>query len=220
MQQCLWAVNGFWRRLLAYGAVLAVCFAMSIFAPVLVSASQGQEALASLGQIDAAMREADLPRFEEHVNSDALVSQCLDYFLAEMRKPENSAELPPMLALLFAQGGDSSLRALLKNEALAFLRNGVASGAFGGKPNRSVQNQGLIAPLFANASLGRKELRAAGEPSQAEKGGWLLPIILHDYGNERDYPILGRFDQRGQRLEGIENLPELFNILRLEALSQ
>lgn len=187
-----------------------------------VADADAQNPTRCLDSIGRAIDAADSAAFARLVDVDGLVEQALSLFLQELARPENAAQLPPMLALLLSGAGSEGaagegVRALLRNEARAFVLNGVSSGAFAGRQPRG-GGQGLLAPLFADASLGRKELRADG-PARRQNGDWLLPFVLHDHGNGQDYPVLGRFSATasGLRLTGIDNLPELMERIRREA---
>ena len=43
-------------------------------------------------------------------------------------------------------------------------------------------------------------------------GDWLVPFVVHDGGNDRDYPVVGRISPVAGifRLTRVENLEELF----------
>lgn len=177
----------------------------------------------SLNRLEEAIENGDSASFQELADLDAILNDCLEAFLREARKPENLASMPPLLALMFSQSaiggeGGEKLRALLREEARAFVLNGVASGAFAGKKFSGARQSGMLAPLFANASMGRKEIRGIGEPRR-EGGGWLLPFSVHDYGNDQDYAIVGRFSpgENGPRLAGLQNMDALLRQIFAES---
>lgn len=180
----------------------------------------------TLESISNAIDEANGDTFTQLVDLDALLDQSLNVFLTEAQKPENAQNMPPIVALMFSQAADSgqkgqAIRTLLHNEAKSFVMNGINSGAFAGKKLNNVQIGGMLAPLFANASIGRKEIRGVGD---AIKDGddYLLPFTIYDYGNEQNYPIIGRFSQKGDglRLTGIDNLEQLFTQIKKEAFEE
>ena len=194
--------------MLALGALLA--------APLNAAGQQldPRECPKAIGQaIDA----ADLAAFERLVDLDGIIGEGVTLFLEEMRKPENARQLPPMLAIMFsrtASGDDmaKNIRTMLVGETRAFVCNGVASGAFAGRTPTGAAQQGLLAPLFAGASQGRKEIRAIGQASVIGDGLWHVPFVLHDSGNGLDYPVVGLVNQtkNGLRLTAIDNLDGLF----------
>lgn len=167
--------------------------------------------------IAKAIDNADLATFEKLVDLDAIIDEGVTLFIAEMGKPENARQLPPMLAMMFsrAAGQDDmgkSIRTMLAGESRAFICNGVSSGAFAGrKPNGATQ-QGLLAPLFENASQGRKEIRSIGQATPIGNAMWHVPFVIHDGGNGLDYPIVGLVSQAssGLRLVAIDNFADLF----------
>lgn len=180
----------------------------------------------TLDQIGEAVDNGDLAAFEELVDVDGIVDQALDKFLQEIRKPEYSSSLPPLMAMMFSQAAaqgqaGENLRALLRGEAAAFARNGVSSGAFAGKKLSATQRSGLLAPLFASASIGRKEIRGIGD-ARRDGADWIVPFSVHDYGNDEDYDIAGRFSQtaNGWRMTGLENLDQLFRKIYEESLAR
>lgn len=177
-----------------------------------------------LAETAKAIDTADVAAFERQVDVDALLEQALGLVMQVMAQPETADHMPPLLALVFSQAagdGGGAVRSLLKGEARAFILNGVASGAFAGRRPTGKAASGLLAPLFADASLGRKEIRAAGAPV-ADGEGWLMPFVVHDAGNGQDYAVTGRFSptETGCRLTSVENLGELFERIRQESLAQ
>lgn len=196
--------------------IFALCFN---FAPGLAIAGSPRDCL--LG-IATAVEKGDSEAFAQDVDLDAILNQVMTVFLQEVQKTENLPYLPPMLTLMFSQAaGQDTIKQLLLQEGKAFVLNGVASGAFAGKKLAPSQQHGLFAPLFAYASTGRKEIRDIGDPMKTENG-LLLPFTIHDYGNDHDYAIIGRVVKDGDkfRLVGIENLDQLFNQIRKEAMEQ
>ncbi|MDR2056625.1 MAG: hypothetical protein LBQ10_12285, partial [Desulfovibrio sp.] len=113
------------------------------------------------------------------------------------------------------------VRNLLISETRAFVLNGVGSGAFAGRPPSGRAAQGLFAPLFAGASTGRKEIRDIGLP-RAEGGEWIIPFVVHDFGNGESYPVLGRMRpaEGGFRLAAVENLEEIMSRVNEERKKQ
>lgn len=195
-------------------AIFLACpsFAADMRAPV--------EALEKIG---SAMDNADADSFQALVDMDAIMDQAMTVFLEEAGKPENARALPPMLAMMLGQlrepgQAGQALRALLRNEAKSFALNGIRSGAFAGKKLNQAQTSGLLAPLFANASTGRKEILPFGQPKK-DGDGWTLQFIVHDHGNDQDYVVVGRFSpvENGARMTGIANLEEIFRQIREEA---
>lgn len=185
------------------------------------AADSPQECLEAAAQ---AIAESNMEAFEHQVDVDGILQTVVEKLFVEARRPENADKLPPMMHLMFSGAaladGGKRVRKMLHGEARAFLRNGIASGAFAGRePARDYQSEGLIAPLFAEASLGRKEIHGIGQASPRKDGGWNLPFRVFDAGNGNDYPVVGHFARRDNRvmLVGIENLNELFARIAAEA---
>jgi hypothetical protein len=164
-------------------------------------------------------KNADL--FDQLVDTRGILNAATDLLLAEADKPKG--QLPPMLALMLSSVKDSqalaALRTLITQEAHTFLRYGVLSGNFAGKPDNSVRPGGMLAPLFSNASMGRKELRVAGPSAPGGQEGVFLPVELKDYGNGNVYPLLLRLQWQPPdwRIVEIVNLSDVWNQVRAEA---
>ncbi|MDR2696160.1 MAG: hypothetical protein LBC79_07270 [Deltaproteobacteria bacterium] len=167
-------------------------------------------------------KNADL--FDQVVDTQSILDAATDMLLAEADKPDG--RLPPMLSLMISSIKDShalaGLRALIAQEARAFVNYGVLSGSFAGKPDHSIRPGGMLAPLFSDASLGRKELRVAGPASPIGQEQNLLPVELKDHGNGHTYPLLLRlrWTPPDWRIMEVVNLPDIWNQIRSEAEAQ
>lgn len=195
----------------------------------LLAVSPGHAAAAAdaparcLAEAARAIDTADVAAFERQVDVDALLDQALGHVMRIMAQPETADRMPPLLALVFSQAagnGGGAVRDLLKGEARAFILNGVASGAFAGRMPSGNAAGGLLAPLFADASPGRKEIRDIGAATP-DGEGWIAPFVVHDAGNGQDYAVVGRFSptETGCRLTSVENLGELVERIRQEAMA-
>jgi len=160
-------------------------------------------------------------RFDQLVDTHSILEAATDLLLAEAGKP--NGRLPPLLALMLSSVKDSqalaSLRDLIIREARTFIRYGVLSGNFAGKPDPSVRPGGMLAPLFSDVSMGRKELRIAGPSVPGGQDRILLPVELKDYGNHNIYPLLLRlqWNAPGWRIVEIVNLPDIWDQIQAEA---
>ena len=140
-----------------------------------------------------AVDTADVTTFQKLVDVDAVLEQALDILVRRASDPQIARDLPPMLTLLFSQAAqrEGSVRALLLNEARMFVLHGVSSGAFAGRQPVRDTAKGLLTPLFADASKGRKEVRNVGQ-ARRDGEGWLVPFMVHDGGNGETYAVTGR----------------------------
>lgn len=173
----------------------------------------------TLAEIQAAIDAGNAAQFEELVDVNGILANGFDRFLQKISAPENSTQIPPMLSLMVSGlASNPSMRQLLLAQTRAFILNGITTGAFSGNTRGSAPNSGNIGQLFSDISTGRKELTPMGNAEKVE-GGWLLPFMLHDYGNGRDYGIIGYFEksQNQYRLMDVRNMNELFDILLQEA---
>ncbi|MBQ9453809.1 MAG: hypothetical protein IJU65_11060 [Desulfovibrio sp.] len=191
------------------GSLVLLC-GLFFVCPTLLKAADGpRQCILEAGR---AVDNADATAFEQLVDVDAILEQALDIFVRRASNPQVARDLPPMLALLFTQAAQKqgSVRALLLNETRAFVLNGVASGAFAGRKPSGAAAQGLLAPLFANASTGRKEVRHVGQ-ARRDGDGWLVPFVVHDGGNGESYDVTGR-------ITGADGCLRLTSVVNIEAL--
>lgn len=179
----------------------------------------------SLQAVQRALDSGDVALFERHVDIDALVAAAVDYFLQEAQSSEGKARLSPVVAMLlssvsYSDDAKLKMQALMGREARNFIVYGVQSGNFAGKAkDKAPPPDGLLAPLFADASLGRKEIRQSG-PVVADGKDRRLSFTVHDYGNGQKYHVNGRFRTVGTvwRLVQLDNLPALAAQVRGEAV--
>lgn len=201
------------------GLILALAIGLS------GNAAAAAEPAATLDAINRAIDQGDTQSFQKFVDVDGILNDSLNTFLRELKKPEITDRLPPLLTLMFSQAAAQSesgetLRVLLRDEARAFVLNGVDSGAFAGRKPINANAQGLLAPLFNGASLGRKAITGGGKVVKSGNS-WFMPFTVHDYGNERNYTIKGRFSKNSDgsmRLVGIENIPALLARISAESM--
>ena len=161
--------------------------------------------------------------FEQRVDAERILNAATDMLMAEADKPNGN--LPPMLTLMLSSVKDGQARAMLQTlimrEAHAFLRYAILSGHFAGKPDHSVRPGGMLAPLFGDVSMGRKELRVTGPAAPDERESVLVPAELKDYGNNNIYPLLLRLRRQPDwRIAEIVNLPDVWNQVLAEADAQ
>lgn len=190
-----------------------------------IAAGTASGARQCVTDIGLAVDRADAAAIERLVDVDTILAAALDIFVQRARDPRVAEELPPMLAILFAQAasgeqGNATVRAVLLSESRAFVMNGISSGAFAGRRVEGRAAQGVLAPLFADASTGRKEVRQVGE-ARAKNGDWLVPFTVYDHGNGENYRVTGRvrFNDGKARLVAVENLDALMGQVADESRS-
>lgn len=164
-------------------------------------------------EIGRAIDSADAQIFAELVDMDALLNNALNVFVEEASRPENARRIPPMIALILPQlrlEGPSPVKDLLLGEAKNFVLAGISSGAFAGRRSNISGGSSMLAPLFAQASMGRKEIRDIGEPRRTATG-WLVPFVIYDHDNGYEYPVRALLEYRGTDLKvtGLENMRQL-----------
>jgi hypothetical protein len=201
--------------------IFLCCILMLFFSCAAFAANTPEQAVRDAQRaIDA--KNAD--RFDQLVDAGRILGTATDLLLAEADKP--NGQLPPILALMLSSVKDSQslagLRALIAQEIHIFVRYGVLSGNFAGKPDQSVRPGGILAPLFGNVSMGRKELHIAGPAAPGPRDQVFLPVELKDYGNDNTYPLLLRLQWNSPdwRIVEIVNLPDIWNAIQIEAKTQ
>jgi hypothetical protein len=167
-----------------------------------------------------AVDNANVDAFERLVDVDAILEQALELFVRRAQNPETAKDLPPMVAILFTQAAskEGNVRSLLLNETRAFVVNGVSSGAFAGRKPSGKAAQGLLAPLFADASTGRKEICNVGQ-ARRDSQGWLVPFVVRDGGNGESYDVTGRVTSVNgdMRLTSVANMDDLLRRVAAES---
>lgn len=199
---------------------ICICFYCCGLTASYAASSNVSTPLDSLTQIQLAIDEANGENFQNLIDLDNIGNNALNSFLKLMQSPDYANQLPPMLSIIFGQlNSQNQIRSLLLNEGKAFVINGVTSGNFAGKSqNNSITNPGFLAPLFADASLGKKQITNIGEPTR-DGEHWLVPFVIHDEGNGNSYPIIGKFElQNGIcRLTDIANFDQIFTQIAKES---
>lgn len=196
----------------------ASCLFFLLSAGLAAAASDPRELIL---EIREAIDSSDAASFSRLADMDALLGSAIDVFAEDASKPENAARVPPAVALLLPRllsGGSPRVRDMLLGEIKSFVLAGVSSGAFaGGKPDKT-KFKGAIAPLFANASLGRKEIKDIGAPRPAGSG-WIVPFTVRDHGNGNEYRVQGRVEpgRDGLKLTGVDNTLQLIRQIREES---
>ena len=190
-------------------AVLLFCLASS-------AQAQGS-AETVLGSVQQSIDTSDMQLFERHVAVDALLEQGASAVFGVL-STSGGKGLPPMLSLMAASAQDPTMAAqikkLLKQETRSFLEYGVSSGLFAGKQT-SGSPSGMIAPLMRDASTGRKEIRSRA-PARKSGDSWIVPAVIHDEGNGRDYKV----DLRVRAIDGNWKIMEVANMNQLVAKIQ
>lgn len=185
-------------------------------------ASEASEARACILAVRDAIDTADVQAFDAAVDTEKVLERAVGVVAeAAARGGEN---VPPVLALMFSPLSNvAAARQLLIRETAAFVRNGIASGAFAGKKVANVPPaQGMLAPLFADVSMGRKQITHVSPAIRSDDGAWLVAFDLLDGGNQELYSLLGRveYQKNRWRLTSIDNMEELFRRLCREFAAQ
>lgn len=204
-------------RMTMGGAGALLWIALVLQAGFALAATDPRQCILEAG---SAVDKSDVTAFEKQVDVDAILEQALNLFVRRAQDPEAAKDLPPMVALLFTQAAskEGNVRSLLLNETRSFVLNGISSGAFAGKKPTATSSQGLLAPLFADASTGRKEIKNVGQ-ARRDGDGWLVPFVVHDGGNGESYDVTGRVTtSKGEmRLTSVANMESLLRKVAAES---
>lgn len=199
---------------------LLLCLLIVACCPIAAAVDRPETALV---EIQKGIDERNMALLEKRMDFDALFEQGLDVFFDVLKN--NAATLPPAFALM-AGTGDSpqlrqTLRVFLKREIMKLIRYGVESGRFAGRPDASAQPTGPFSSLLDAVSTGSKTLRSNG-PARIKDDKAVLPAVLQDGGNDREYPLVLRLtlDNGVWRVTGLDNLSELAPRLCKEAAAK
>jgi len=202
-------------------SILCLLLVLSFITGTAFAASAPEQAVRN---VQHAIDTKNADRFDQLVDINRILRAGTDILLDEAAKP--NSRLPPILALMLSSAKDSqaltSLRDFIAQETHAFIRYGILSGNFAGAPDQIVRPGGILASLFGNVSLGRKELRVAGPSASDGQERIFLPVELKDYGNGNIYPLLLRLQWHAPdwRIVEIVNLPDIWNQIHAEAEAQ
>lgn len=130
-----------------------------------------QETLRSIG---ASMEAADTASFSKLVDLDGISKQALSELAKLASDPHTSQWMPPTLALMASHGGltNARVQSFLASEIREFVLYGVGSGGFGGRPVNDYKSQSMFGPLFAMASLGKKQItKISAPPNRSPEAG-------------------------------------------------
>lgn len=208
-------LKNIWLPILLFSFCLAV-------APGMAAASEAGQARACLQAVRGAIDNADIRAFDAAVDTEKVLDHAVGVVAAAAS--QGGEKIPPVLSLMFSPLSNvAAARQLLIRETAAFVRNGIASGAFAGKKVADAPtSQGMLAPLFADVSMGRKQIVHVSPAIRGENGAWLVAFDILDGGNQQTYSLLGRVEKQEfrWRLTAIENMDELFRRLCDEFAAQ
>ncbi len=201
----------------------SILFSLCIFCSLAPLAEAGTSPVNTIQDVKSAIDNADQNLFDQAVNMESLIGQCVDVFLEDAQKSDQKT-LPPALALMLStlnmsEAAKNNVRAVLAKEGADFVRFGVRSGAFAGKHNEEkASGGGMLSTLFSYVSMGRKEITHIGQGVE-ESGAVYVPFMIKDHGNGNSYPVEAWLRQEnGQwRVIGLRNVRTLMRILRGES---
>ena len=204
---------------LCLGLVLSLCLVENSLA------APGGRPESVLSAIQSAIDENDMDAFERYVDMERLLEQGASVVVLSLQQAGtvDTSGLPPLLALMASSVQQpemaKQIKSLLKSEVSSFVRYGISSGAFAGNARPGTAPDGLIAPLMRDASTGRKELKLRSPSRKESSGMYIVPALVHDYGNGRDYPVDLRVksEQNIWKVWEIANMDKLVGKLKKEA---
>lgn len=174
---------------------------------------------AAIPQLQKAIDDSNVPLLEKHMDLDSVVNKAADFLLADPAALKAAQKTPAVALLIAGMGSDPQAKAMLKSilvqETRGFVVQGVSSGAFAGKKISSgSKNKGLLSPLFAGASKGRKEF---GTTTLLERkdGSARISTSLYDAGAKERYPLELRLEEQHE----VWRITEVLNIRQLIAMA-
>lgn len=202
---------------------IAVCLLVMWMLAALPAAAETPEA--AIAKVQTAVDTRDASLLQQYVDLPGIIGAGVDSYVQTLARSgaEKGGTIAPMIAMMLPslQKNDSTaaaVRSMLIEETRSFVVYGVSSGQFAGKPVPGKAGTGMFAPLYADASLGRKEIRAVKNVRQQGKEA-TAQLRVYDFGSEREYPIDVRMADKGDHWQVVEvrNLSDLVGRLRKEA---
>lgn len=162
---------------------------------------------------------SDAALLEKHMDLDSVINKATDFVLADPTALKAAQQTPAVALLIAGMGADPKAKAMLKKilaqETRSFATQGVSSGAFAGKkPSGKSNDSGLLSPLFADASKGRKEFGPA-KLLERNGGSARVSTTLYDAGAKERYPLELRLEEQ----QGVWRVMEVINIRQLISMA-
>lgn len=202
----------FLYRMSAIAAIFVCVFMCGVFA-----ASAAPRPEESIAMLQKAIDSRDMELAEKYLDVDGIVRSGVDMALqdkAVLRELQKYPAAAVLLALGGSSGGGEALRGLLSAEVREYVRHGVVSGAFAGKPQEgaSVYN-GILGKPFKG---GAKDKKAFGPVSVKKKdaSSALLAASLMQGAKKRTYPLelVAKKQEGVWRIVQLANMGELFGL--------
>ena len=165
--------------------------------------------------LQKAIDGSDAALLEKHMDLDSVINKATDFVLADPTALKAAQQTPAVALLIAGMGSDPKAKAVLKKilvqETRGFVTQGVSTGAFAGKKaSGKSKDGGLLSPLFADASKGRKEFGPA-KLLERKGGSAKVATSLYDAGAKERYPLELRLEEQ----QGVWRVIEVMNIKQL-----
>lgn len=174
---------------------------------------------ATIPILQKSIDSSDAALLEKHMDLDSVINKATDFVLADPTALKAAQQTPAVALLIAGMGADPKAKAMLKKilaqETRNFATQGVSSGAFAGKkPSGKSKDGGLLSPLFADASKGRKEFGPA-KLLERKGGSAKVSTSLYDAGAKERYPLELRLEEQ----QGVWRVVEVMNIRQLISMA-
>lgn len=179
----------------------------------------------SVAMLQKAIDGMDAELLERYLDIPGVARKNARYAVELLENNESlrkQAQKSPVLAFAMmsigSKGASDALAALLAHEAQSFVRYGVASGAFAGKPG-SGKNPGDPGLLFAPLLKGdERDLKRFDDIRVLEHNGDTARIAasLYDGSRKKSYPL----ELEATRSDGIWRITDVLNREKLASLPE
>lgn len=202
-------VPGYVMGIAFFTCVITAALGGTVFAAV-----KGGPAGAVTG-VQKAIEANDMALLERAIDLDAVVAKGVEAALADDAVVEAVSKYPAaalVLALGSSGGANEAIRTLLGSEVKEYIRHGVVSGAFAGKPKDNVSRYGGI---FGSKAFrgGDKDIVTISDVTvkNQDKSSARVTATVTQGSKKKTYPVemAVQKQQSGWRIVEIANIPDL-----------
>ena len=168
----------------------------------------------TVAMLQKGINTRSLALVETYLDLDAIVNRAVDAAMADdalLREAGKNPALAIALAMGGTSGGNDAFRTLLASEFREYVRHGVVSGAFAGKP---VEGASVYRGIFGKAFRGGEKDKAIFGPATVRewgKKGAVVTGVLFQGARGRQFPLELRVVKQKNvwRVVELINTPEL-----------
>ena len=174
----------------------------------------------SIRMLQQAMDTRDMALVEKYLDLDGTVVKAVDVIITDQDVLRQAGQASFALGAMLAMGSDEKtvpvLRDLMQTEVREYIRHGVVSGAFAGKPQEGASTyNGIFGKAFRGGVKDKKQFGPA-KIKKREKETAIVATSLA-YGTKgKSYPL----ELRLERQQGVWRVVEIANAAELALKSR